>query len=314
MIGMDKTNRKILLVWICIAVLLGGCLSSPASQQTEPTPEPGHTSAVQTIEAQLTGIAGTSLPTPDNSVTATTTPTETLPPTSTPLPTDTPLPSDTPEPTPLTALPSGEATLIEPAPTLDSDNPKANLGAPDWIDNFDTADNWPLYNDEHVNMQINDGSLVMTSLVANRKDPWDSWMVTDSILTDFYIELSATPGDCGGLDRYGMVIRANPEATKAYLFGFSCGGEYSLRLWNGEKLFMLQEWQISQFVNKGPSQLNRLGLLARGKTFTLYANDNLLTTVLDETYTEGSFGIFTGAANTDNFSVQFDQMTYWNIP
>ena len=163
-------------------------------------------------------------------------------------------------------------------------------------------------------MQIIDGSLVMTSLVANRKDPWDSWMVTDSILTDFYIELSATPGDCGGLDRYGMVIRANPEATKAYLFGFSCGGEYSLRLWNGEKLFMLQPWQIDQYVNKGPNQLNRLGLLARGKLLSLYANDNLLTTVVDETFTEGSFGIFTGAANTDNFMVQFDQMSYWILP
>jgi hypothetical protein len=311
---MDKIVIKFCVVWICIAVLLGGCLTSPASQSAEPTPEPGHTSAVQTIEAQLTGIAGTSLPTPDNSVTATPTPTETLPPTSTPLPTDTPLPSDTPEPTQGTPLPSGDATLSESTPTLDSENPKASLGAPDWIDNFDTGENWPLYNDEHVNMQIKDGSLVMTSLVANRKNPWDSWMVTDAILTDFYIELSATPGDCGGLDRYGIVIRANPEATKAYLFGFSCGGEYSLRLWNGEKLFMLQEWQISQFVNKGPNQLNRLGLLAQEKTFSLYANDNLLTSVLDETYTEGAFGIYTGAANTDNFTVQFDQIAYWIIP
>jgi hypothetical protein len=311
---MDKIKRKTCLAWICFAVLLGGCLTSPASQPAEPTPAPGNTSAAQTIEAQLTGIAGTSLPTPDSSVTATPTPTETLPPTSTPLPTDTPQPSDTPEPTPVTALTSAEATLVELTPTLDTYNPKASLGTPDWIDNFDTGDNWPLYNDEHVNMQLKDGSLAMISLVANRKSPWDSWMVTDSVLTDFYIELSATPGDCGGLDRYGMVIRANPEATQAYLFGFSCGGEYSLRLWNGEKLFMLQEWQISQFVNKGPSQLNRLGLLARGKTFTLYANDNWLTSVQDETYTEGAFGIFTGAANTDNFTVQFDQMAYWLIP
>jgi hypothetical protein len=310
---MAKFNRILYIVFISIGLALGSCLPSPTSQPVEPTPEPGRTSAVQTLEAQLTRIAGTSLPTPDNSVTATPTPTETLPPTSTPLPTDTPLPSDTPEPTQVTPLPSAEATLVEPALTLDSDNPKASLGAPDWIDNFDTGDNWPLYNDEHVNMQIKDGSLVMTSLVANRKDPWDSWMVTDSILSDFYIELSATPGDCGGLDRYGMVIRANPEATKAYLFGFSCGGEYSLRLWNGEKLFMLQPWQISQSVNKGPNQLNRLGLLARGKTISLYANDNLLTTVVDETFTEGTFGIFTGAANTDNFTVQFDQMAYWII-
>lgn len=310
---MPKFQKSVAVVCICITIMLGGCLTGPTSPLPEPTLEPGHTSAVQTIEAQLTGIAGTSLPTPDRSVTSSPTPTETLPPTSTPVPTDTPLPSDTMEPIMVTLLPSGEATLIEATPTLNLDNPKTSLGTPDWTDNFDTGDNWPLYNDEHVNMQIKDGSLVMTSLVANRKNPWDSWMVTDAILSDFYIELSATPGECGGLDRYGMVIRANPDATKAYLFGLSCGGEYSLRLWNGEKLFMLQVWQISQYVNKGPNQLNRLGMLARGKTFSLYANDNLLTTVVDETYTEGSFGIFSGAANTDNFTVQFDQMAYWII-
>ncbi len=77
---------------------------------------------------------------------------------------------------------------------------------------------------------------------------------------------------------------------------------------------MLQPWQIDQYVNKGPNQLNRLGLLARGKLLTLYANDNLLTTVVDETFTEGSFGIFTGAVNTDNFTVRFDQMSYWTLP
>jgi hypothetical protein len=76
---------------------------------------------------------------------------------------------------------------------------------------------------------------------------------------------------------------------------------------------MLQTWQISQFINKGSNQLNRLGLLAHGKSFSLYANDNLLTTVVDETYSEGSFGVFTGAVNTENFAVRFDQMAYWII-
>jgi hypothetical protein len=310
---MQNFKRVFTIACISAGLLMGGCLPNPTSQPLEPTLLPGHTAAVQTIEAQLTGIAGTSLPTPDNSITASPTPTETLPPTSTPLPTDTPLPSDTPVPAQLTPLSSGAAPLIEATPTLDSDNPKASLGEPDWVDKFDNADNWPLYNDEHVNMQLKDGALTMIALVANRKDPWDSWMVTDSVLTDFYIELDATPGECGGLDRYGMVIRVNPEATKAYMFGFSCGGEYSLRLWNGEKLYMLQEWQFSQDINKGPDQHNRLGLLARGNTFTLYANEHWLTSLVDETYTEGSFGIFTGAANTDNFTVQFDQMAYWMI-
>jgi hypothetical protein len=309
---MRTSIKKIMFICTISGILLGGCFSASIKPAIEPTLDPGYSAAAQTIEAKLTTIAGTSLPTPDSSVTNTPTPTETLPPTSTPLPTETPLPSKSPEPILGTLLATNEAAQVNP--TLNPDDPKAGLGEPDWTDNFDTGDNWPLYNDEHVNMQIKDGSLVMTSLVANRKDPWDSWMVTDKTLSDFYLELSATPGDCSGLDRYGMVIRANPEATKAYMFGFSCGGEYSLRLWDGEKLFMLQAWQISQFVNRGSNKPNRLGLLAHAKTFSLYANDKLLTTVEDETFKEGSFGLFSGAVNTDNFTVWFDQMAYWIIP
>ncbi len=103
---MLKFKQICIISCLILAVLQGGCLSAPASPPPEATGLPGHTAAAQTIEAQLTGIAGTSLPTPDKSITASPTPTETLPPTSTPLPTDTPLPSDTPEPSPVASLPS----------------------------------------------------------------------------------------------------------------------------------------------------------------------------------------------------------------
>jgi len=309
---------RTLLIHLCLgAGMAAGCLPILTTPPAEPTPEPGFSEAAQTIAAELTAISDTALPTPDQSVTATPTPTETLPPTSTPAPTETPMPVDTPSETPETGLPTPLAAG-QPAPnqtetSLNLDQPKASLGEPDWSDDFASGGDWPLYNDGHVTMQLSDGALEMTSLVANRKDPWDSWMATDAILSDVYLELSATPGECSGLDRYGMIVRANPQATKAYMFGFSCGGEYSLRLWDGEKLFMLQAWQISQFINRGPNQTNRLGLLARGQTLALYANDTLLTTIVDETYREGAFGLFSGAANTDRFTVRFDQMAYWII-
>jgi hypothetical protein len=163
-------------------------------------------------------------------------------------------------------------------------------------------------------MQVQDGHLTMTALTANRKDPWDAWMITQIVLSDFYLEVAARPGECQGLDRYGLLARAASDASQAYVFGFSCDGRYSLRLWDGEKYFMLKEWTIDQNIQKKPEQVNRLGLLARGDRLTLYANDAYLVEIQDDTFTEGPIGLFAGAAITDGFQVQFDQVLYWIIP
>jgi hypothetical protein len=316
----NKTSLPYPILGLTILLLLlsSACQPVTALPPTATTEADTFVASEATISAQLTGIAesaGVPSVTPAASTLAT--PaflTETLPPTSTPLPTDTPYPTDTPEQD-ATSLPETSIPLVAASPTFSADNPKATLGEPDWVDEFAAgAIEWPLYNDEHVSMQYEQGKLTMTALVANRKNPWDSWMVHPSTLTDFYVEVAATPGDCSGLDRYGLLARASSDTNQTYLFGLSCDGKYSLRYWNGQKISMLKEWTFHPAIHKGPGSENILGLLANGSQISIYANDTLLFKVEDETLTEGGIGLFVGAVMTDNFQVSFRRVALWELP
>jgi len=303
---------------ICLMMLLGACKQPVKYTPTSPSQNHSYTAAVATIAAQLTDIANSTrfvagTPSTDKTKSisgmqtlAIYSSTETLPETSTPLPTKTPIPSDT-------LLPSPTLTAIL-TPTQNSNSPTTSLGNPTWTDNFNDATNWPLYNDQYINMQIDNGKLSMIALIPNTENPWDGWMVSLPYVADFYLTVIANPGECSGLDRYGLLARAAPDASHAYLFGFSCDRQYSLRIWNGIIFLMLIEWTPSQFINQGAHQTNRLGLKAEGNRLSLFANNNLLGEVENDIYSEGAFGLFVGAAHTANFTVLFDEMAYWELP
>jgi len=166
----------------------------------------------------------------------------------------------------------------------------------------------------HIQMVVEGGKLQMTALIPDQENPWDGWMITQSDLTDFYLAVSATPGECSGLDRYGLLARATPNADQTYLFGFSCDGQYSLRIWNGHDFKMLVDWTTSQYIFSGADQTNQLGFKAEGNRLSLFANGDLLTELEDDTFSEGAFGLFVGAVNTAGFTVAFDDIAYWESP
>jgi hypothetical protein len=301
------------LALVCLMLFLGAC-KLPASHY--PTLQPqsiAFTAAAETIAAQLTAIAnptdkavGEVNPVVGVPTLSALTPSETLPATSTPLPTNTALPNNI-----LPPPPSAQSTLL---PTQTGIGPVASLGDPTWTDGFIDGVNWPLYNDMHVQMEVDSGKLRMTALIPNRENPWDGWMVSQPYLTDFYLVVTATPGECSGLDRYGLLARAAKDASRSYLFGFSCDGQYSLRIWSGTYFRTLVEWTTSQSIHPGAEQTNQLGFKAEGDKISLFANGNLLTGLENEVFSEGAFGLFVGSVNTTGFSVHFDDVAYWELP
>ena len=76
----------------------------------------------------------------------------------------------------------------------------------------------------------------------------------------------------------------------------------------------LVEWTASSAINSGSNQTNRLGIFAVGKRLILYVNGKLLTEAQDGNYPTGFFGAFVGQVATKNFSVQLDEMSYWENP
>jgi hypothetical protein len=222
-----------------------------------------------------------------------------------------------------TAPPASTATTQPSGPTatLPAGDPRARLGAPKSTDSMDNASNWvwPTGADQFSSASFVNGTQVLTSL-----DPKDGWRLSSPLgheFTNTYLEATFKTGSCAGMDHYGIILRVPVlrEPDQGYLFGVSCDGHYSLRRWNGEilpkgEMKKLVEWTASTAINAGQNQTNRLGIFAVGKRLILYVNGKLLTEVQDGNYPSGYFGVFLGQSSTKNFSVQLDEMSYWENP
>jgi len=234
----------------------------------------------------------------------------TLPPTSPPTVVP-PTPTATQEITPTsTAEPSETPTTIAATSTQPPTDPRLILGDPTWIDDLDNGNNFAVYTDDHVKIEEKDGYLAMT---AFNPDGWHSWTLSFSNLVNFYLEATIKPEECSGNDRYGVVFRA-PENNKGYVYGFSCDGQYSMRNWDGKTFTAIVDWTANEAIRKGPNQANRVGIMVKGNQFTFYANGVQTGQVQDNTYTQGKFGLFIAASETEDFTAQYDEIAYWNLP
>jgi len=185
-----------------------------------------------------------------------------------------------------------------------------DLGSPDYTDEFNSSGAWYTGEDSHTSFSVQNGRMVM---VGKKPESWDGWSVTSAYLSDFYIEMKAETGTCSGLDRYGLMVRT-PDLNSGYLIGFSCDGRWAVRLWDGEKFQTLRDWTSSSHIKSGSNQTNRLGILADGSSFSIYANDILLGEVSNSTYSEGRYGVFVASSATNNFTVRVDSISYWSNP
>lgn len=310
--SLDSIWSGILLVAI---LCLAGCGSPSNIAPASPAANPDYTAAAQTIAAQLTQIAGPDAAQPTIAATSGgsistefITASETLPNTSTPLSTKTPLVNN-----PLTVTQTSTLAPTSGGTALPSPASDTAMGDPDFRDDFVDGSNWYVYNDEHVNIEVRDGRMSMTALNA---DKYEAMMLsTQSIIADFYMQVTATSGECSGLDRYGLIFRA-PGFTpiQGYLFGFSCDGMYSLRIFDGINFTAIIPWTQSDLILAGPQQTNQLGISASQQQLILYANGKPLLEIQDDRFSSGYFGLFVSAYETPGFQVSFSDFAYWLQP
>jgi heat shock protein HslJ/uncharacterized protein YraI len=203
---------------------------------------------------------------------------------------------------------AGEAPVVTSPQTIEGD-PAMILGEPDGVDNFDNASNWGQFDSACFTSQITGGQYVMT---ANGVPQTMCWEVSWPQLENFYIETTLQmPETCDAQDRFGLLFRA-PDNNRGYQYGFTCGGEYTLTLWDGQTSTILVEPTVSAAILNTPGMVNRMGLLAFGENISLYANGVFLETVSDYTYLDaGRIGYFVRAATEAPFTVRYDQLRVW---
>jgi hypothetical protein len=135
-------------------------------------------------------------------------------------------------------------------------------------------------------VSIEDG---VYSLQVTAKEPaFVEKTLPNLTFSDFSLSVEATPYDSAGGDYYyGVAFR---EDDDGYVYTFEIGndGFYAVFLFDGEWK-KLKDWSSSDAINVG--ETNELTVAANGETLTFYVNDELLTTIEDDTLSEGQVGL-----------------------
>ena len=103
------------------------------------------------------------------------------------------------------------------------------------------------------------------------------------------------------------------KALTPKLYG---SGKHTRELWDNNKLeyTQVQLNKISEDINTGANQVNRLGVMTVGNTLKLYINGVPQGEVSDSTFTAGFFGTFVRSVTSSRYVVKFDEMKYWENP
>lgn len=315
-------NLRLIIPVVCFTLIQTACAILPRNQSTnDPKME---TQVVQILTAMVTEVTPTNEAATHDLLTSTPYLSQTIIETPTAKPpsqeigliaTSSPVPEQTLE-TELTIIPTeilqlSPTLLVSSTPTAYPGDPVTILGSPTWKDALDSGDNWPLGSDEFLNLEAYNGTLKMTGLVMQ-----NGWRLASQKAVNFYLETKAAMPACNGTDHYGLIFRVPSltEADQGYLFGISCEGKYALRKWDGEKMSVLKNWTEDSIILKGQNQINRLGVMVNGHEIKMYVNGKLVDTLIDNSYSQGYFGLYIGPKMTTNLVVNFDEISFYLLP
>lgn len=140
------------------------------------------------------------------------------------------------------------------------------------------------------------------------------WLLTYVEAKNFYLEATVqTPLQCQNDDRFGIIFRA-PDTDSGYFYTLTCGGHFRFSSWDGKELNTIINWKTNEAINVGPGQVNRMAIKAEINKFAFYVNGTLLGEATDNLFPHsGRFGFFIGTADTPNFIVAFDDLSYWPL-
>ena len=210
---------------------------------------------------------------------------------------------------------------LGPTPTVSKDDPRTKLGNSSSTDTLDDASKWawPTGQNEFTSVDFSTGALNLTAL--KEITGWRLSNPAGEAFTNLYLEATIKTGNCASSDQYGLIVRVPDlkDADQGYLFGFTCDGHYSLRLWDGKlgakgQMTRLIDWTSSKAINAGSNQVNRMGILMSAGRMILYANGTLLGEATNNSFASGYFGLFIGAPQTPDFTIHVDEMSYWENP
>jgi len=134
----------------------------------------------------------------------------------------------------------------------------------------------------------------------------------DTLIDDFYLEITANPSICSGEDEYGMLIRVSPSLD-FYRFGLTCNGEARVdRLLDGSASSPHPP-TVSGAVPPGAPSSSRIAVWALGPDILFYVNGEYLFSVRDTVLFGGGLGLYVRASGEDAMTVNFSNLTIYQV-
>ena len=167
---------------------------------------------------------------------------------------------------------------------------------------------WLLEGDESGRATVADGRLL---LEVDGSNMVQYTTLAERRFTNFDLEVEVTQ------------LAGSPDSTYGVLFGLDDSGESFFRFEvTGNGLYVVErrgadgswerftdEWIASSALQQGLDATNRLRVLVAVPTFSFYANDTLLTQVVDDRYQGGHVGLDAGTFGRTGLRVAFDNVT-----
>lgn len=214
-----------------------------------------------------------------------------------------------PEPT-ATEIPQPTATT-PPTPTATPEplagDPVTQLGAPDFLDEFNSAERWA-YEDDWFLLTVSGGQL---HAYSKGTPYWSSWYTTHPETKDAYFETTFTRPNCSGKDRFGLVIRWD-ESQQFYYMGVTCDGTWGFSFYTKDnQIINILDYQSSDAF-KPAAEPNRIGILAKGNHFDFYINGTIVGSATDDRLPDaGPFGFISMSAGTVNMKTSVEKLQFW---
>ncbi len=226
-----------------------------------------------------------------------------------PTPTETPAPTETPTPTVVWFPPTATRTPIpreEPTATIEM---RPGIGELIFEDDFSSAGAWQLSQTANGTVALGVNELTI-ALVEPRA--YLSSIRNEPAFSNFYVEITASPNLCAGLDEYGLLFRVR-SLGDFYRFSLSCDGQVRLDRLVGGTGGSPQPWLVSASVPRGSPSSSRLGVWAQGEDLRFFVNDEFQFAVSDRYHPGGQIGVFVRSGGENAVTVSFSDLKVYQI-
>lgn len=231
-------------------------------------------------------------------------------PVSTLLPTDTVAPATaTITPTIIWFPPTATHTPFPTPVITPTQDMRPKLGDILFEDDFSDPKAWQLSQTDIGSVALGKNEL---TIAIGENDATLFSIRAEPILTDFYLEITAAPSMCRGLDEYGVLFRVSPNIDY-YRFSLSCNGQVRLDRVIGGQASSPQPWLLSGSVPPGAPSSSQIGIAAVGSNLDFFVNGQYQFSIKDPLLNSGGVGVFARSANKMAVTVNFSDLVVYKV-